>query len=85
MLVAAWFLIAKMWKQSKVHQEVKGGMSRSGKSTETENEFSGGWGRGQRGLGVTAKGCKTSLGDNKSVLKLTMVRVVQLCECTKSH
>ena len=46
---SVWFHLLK--------QEV----SRTDKSPETENECSGGWGRGKGGLRGTGKGCKTSL------------------------
>ena len=33
----------------------------------------------------TANGYRVSLGDDENVLKLTVVRISQLCNCIKNH
>ena len=39
----------------------------------------------RRGMGVTANGDGASFGDDKNVLKLTVVMAAQLCEYTKKY
>lgn len=62
-------------------------MSKTGKSVQKQKQINGYQGLGCNGKKwrVTDNGYKILFSDHKTALKLTVAKVAELCEYTKSH